>query len=217
MTNVLIVDSHEPIEIKNGLKDVNTRCEQLNVGDFIYQDVNKNIQLVIERKTICDLQASIVDGRFREQRQRLLELNSKVIYIIEGKMVNNNCISGALENMALYHNICIIPTMDIHQTIYVLKSLYKKVSKEYIQPSLSLFNGRKRGEQLNKSNLEFMLETISGVSPAISKAIYNKYPTIKILTEKLTENPNVLYGTEISPKRKIGLKLAEKIGNSFIK
>ena len=41
---------------------------------------------LIERKCINDLSISIIDGRFRDQKSRLIESNANVIYIIEGSV-----------------------------------------------------------------------------------------------------------------------------------
>lgn len=212
---VLLIDIREPNEVKEKLKDVNIVCKQLNVGDYLYEDEDGNVKLVIERKTIADLQSSLKDGRFREQRNRLLELNCKIVYIIEGTLLLDKCISGALENLALYHNICIIPTKNLEQTIQVLQSLYKKVDEKYIPSQSSLFKGRKRGEH-NQTSLEAMLETIQGISPVISKAITKQYQTPYTLIKEFEKNPNLLYGFEITSKRKLGPKIAQKIYDSFM-
>ncbi len=218
MTNtILIIDSREPLEVKQSLQHLNPKCEQLNVGDYLYQDEDGIVKLIIERKTFCDLQSSLKDGRFRDQRSRLLELNCKIIYIIEGKLQqqSDNCVRGALENLALYHNICIIPTPSLQQTIHVLESLFKKVNENYIIPQTSLFKGRKRCEH-DKTNLELMLETITGISPMISKAISSIYPNVAAFVKELENNPNLLYGFQITPKRKLGPKLSTKIYTSFL-
>lgn len=216
MDIILIIDNREPVEVKKSLEQqIEIKYEPLNVGDYLYQDKDGNVKLVIERKTIADFQASLKDGRFREQRSRLLELNCKIVYIIEGPLVMDNCVSGALENMALYHNICIIPTLNLQQTIHVLTSLYKKVGEKYITNQISLFKGRKKADH-SVTHLEAMLETIPGISPAISKAIVNKYSTPYILIKEFEKNPNLLYGFEINTKRKLGPKIAEKIYTSFM-
>ena len=41
---------------------------------------------LVERKTASDLRASIVDGRFVEQRSRLLQSGFDVVYIVEGDL-----------------------------------------------------------------------------------------------------------------------------------
>jgi len=63
--------------------DVHTK--KLDVGDILITDENDKVFVVIERKTISDLSASIKDGRLHEQKARLL-LNfpsKNIMYIIE--------------------------------------------------------------------------------------------------------------------------------------
>ena len=129
MEIVLKIDSREPESIKQELECLGT-CTALTVGDFLFKGKQDDIpRLIIERKSISDLLCSIKDGRFREQRTRLMETNVKIIYIIEGNIISDKLIQGALENLALRHNICIIPTANEQQTIQVIKSLYNKIGQ----------------------------------------------------------------------------------------
>jgi ERCC4-type nuclease len=67
-------------------KQIKIVTENLPLGDFIIAD-EKEDKLVIERKTIADLLASIKDGRYDEQSYRLNGLNHhnhNIIYLIEG-------------------------------------------------------------------------------------------------------------------------------------
>ena len=62
--------------------------KSLDLGDILFHDEENDFKLLIERKTYPDLQASLRDSRFREQRSRLLQwrtdTNHKFIYLIEG-------------------------------------------------------------------------------------------------------------------------------------
>jgi hypothetical protein len=67
--------------------------KNLPVGDFwigLSGEVIVPGGIVIERKQIADLEASIKDGRYREQRTRLQafaqQYNANVAYIIEGDL-----------------------------------------------------------------------------------------------------------------------------------
>jgi ERCC4-type nuclease len=67
-------------------KQIKIVTENLPLGDFIIAD-EKEDKLIIERKTIADLLASIKDGRYDEQSYRLNGLNHhnhNIIYLIEG-------------------------------------------------------------------------------------------------------------------------------------
>jgi ERCC4-type nuclease len=67
-------------------KQIKVISEALPLGDFIIAD-EKEDKIIIERKTINDLLASIKDGRYDEQSYRLNGLNQhnhNIIYLIEG-------------------------------------------------------------------------------------------------------------------------------------
>ena len=73
-------------------KQIKIVTENLPLGDFIIAD-EKEDKLIIERKTISDLLASIKDGRYDEQSYRLNGLshhNHNIIYLIEGDVNKAN-------------------------------------------------------------------------------------------------------------------------------
>jgi ERCC4-type nuclease len=59
----------------------------LDVGDILFQDSNGQPLLLIERKSHADFAASNADGRYREQRARLMAARGSgvaVLYMLEG-------------------------------------------------------------------------------------------------------------------------------------
>ena len=59
----------------------------LDVGDILIQSEDGNPLLVAERKSHADFAASNQDGRYREQRARLMAVRGSgvaVLYILEG-------------------------------------------------------------------------------------------------------------------------------------
>jgi len=59
----------------------------LDVGDFVIQNAEGEALLVAERKSHADFAASNADGRYREQRARLMAVRGMgvaVLYILEG-------------------------------------------------------------------------------------------------------------------------------------
>ena len=62
-------------------------CAVLDVGDFLIQNAAGAPLLVAERKSLADFAASNADGRYREQRARLMAVRgggAAVVYILEG-------------------------------------------------------------------------------------------------------------------------------------
>ena len=61
--------------INKNNSDITLESVQLSVGDIIIQDDDETELLVIERKSVKDLAASITDGRYSEQSFRLNNYN----------------------------------------------------------------------------------------------------------------------------------------------
>ena len=78
--------------------------ETLPLGDIIIND-GTNDCIIIERKTLSDLAASIKDGRYEEQSYRLNGLqhhNHNIIYLIEGDMNRFNAFKDRIDKQTLY-------------------------------------------------------------------------------------------------------------------
>jgi ERCC4-type nuclease len=87
-------------------KQIKIVTENLPLGDFIIADETED-KLIIERKTVSDLLASIKDGRYDEQSYRLNGLNHhnhNIIYLIEGDVsrVNRYKPNNTVERLTLY-------------------------------------------------------------------------------------------------------------------
>ena len=72
----LVIDQREnaikEIIPKLNLEKINVNYEQLSIGDILIKKDDK-ILYIFERKTCDDLLSNITDGRYREQKYRLLE------------------------------------------------------------------------------------------------------------------------------------------------
>jgi ERCC4-type nuclease len=85
-------------------KDLVLVRETLPLGDIIIGDDNSD-RVIIERKSLRDLNASIKDGRYEEQSYRLNGIshhNHNIIYLIEGSMDKINIFRGHTDKMMLY-------------------------------------------------------------------------------------------------------------------
>ena len=90
-------------------KNIEIKSETLPIGDIIINDGNKDL-LIIERKSINDLLASIKDGRYEEQSYRLDGLNNhnhNIIYLIEGDVnkVNRFKSDNQIEKLTIYSSM----------------------------------------------------------------------------------------------------------------
>jgi ERCC4-type nuclease len=84
--------------------DIKLVSQTLPLGDIIIND-GTNDCIIIERKTLSDLAASIKDGRYEEQSYRLNGLqhhNHNIIYLIEGDMFRFNVFKERIDKQTLY-------------------------------------------------------------------------------------------------------------------
>ena len=85
-------------------KDIKLVSQTLPLGDIIIND-GTNDCLIIERKSLSDLAASIKDGRYEEQSYRLNGLdhhNHNIIYLIEGDLMRFNTFKERIDKQTLY-------------------------------------------------------------------------------------------------------------------
>jgi ERCC4-type nuclease len=155
-------------------QDINFSSSSLNLGDFLFED--KNQTLLIERKTWNDLHASIMDGRFREQRSRLLSWrteNKKIMYIIEGKRTQYEKEYWTVVRLMLSYDIPVFFTENIEATGKFLTDIHEKKSLEnIIKPrTVECDQVESRVKALQKKNytsaklfFDTMLVSIKGIS-----------------------------------------------------
>lgn len=100
----LFIKCQKAIEENLKFKDIKLISETLPLGDIIIND-GTNDCVIIERKTLTDLAASIKDGRYDEQSYRLNGIphhNHNIIYLIEGDMHNFNTFKARIDKQTLY-------------------------------------------------------------------------------------------------------------------
>ena len=100
----LFIKCQNTIETMPKFKDIKLISETLPLGDIIIND-GINDCIIIERKTLSDLAASIKDGRYEEQSYRLNGLphhNHNIIYLIEGDMYRFNAFKDRIDKQTLY-------------------------------------------------------------------------------------------------------------------
>jgi len=168
---------------------------RLDVGDFVINSI-----LIIERKSVRDLIASIYDGRYKEQKERLKKSSEHILYIIEG-FSNESIIKSSILSILLRDKISVIQTSDHIETVEILKLLQKKISNDF-------FNTMNNVIQIPKTQSKDVyikqLCCIPGISEKIALNIKNVYPNMKTLLNE-TDLNNLL------KIPKIGSKLQSKL------
>lgn len=124
--------------------------ENLPVGDIEIRDAADNPIAIIERKTVADLMASIVDGRYKEQSTRLQAITAaQVWWVIEGSPVTyrrdaqaQSRMCAAIASLGLLRNFTPVRTANTHETALLLKKLLAKAEE---LPQFRAANGMQEG------------------------------------------------------------------------
>ncbi len=238
----MIIDNREKDLIKLlNEKKIKIECKNLELGDIVFtnnESGNKEL-IMIERKTVDDLMASIKDGRHREQKIRLLKKQKDgvhIYYLIEGSLLyhkKKETLYSSILNTMMRDNIKVIFSRNIEETITYLIKMSEKLDFCKISKKPQLSDNKSSNEQVSnqyldtiksckKDNLtkeicyQAMLKQIPGVSTGCAESISKIYPSFNDLLNKYKELENEdekkhLLSQIMIKKRKIGNKLSEKI------
>jgi ERCC4-type nuclease len=222
-----LIENEVPNTISIDNKQVSFKVTSLPIADFIIQNDNEEIMMAIERKSISDLCSSITDGRFREQKQRLLDSivdPAKISYVIEGSKSSKNVlpkkiINGAILNLIYKHNYKVIHTENKIDTFDCIIMLYTKFSSNDINNINSSTQHKliKKSESIQNNKLANILCLIPGVSKTIAQKIVEKYSSLLCLIneynqlEDISAKQLLLTDLQITNTRKIGKALSKKI------
>lgn len=231
----------ENLKIKGKFKNLEIKRENLPIGDVIIKDKNGEEKLIIERKSVSDLAASIKDGRYAEQSFRLNNNrlhNHNIIYLIEGDIRYWNNKGGKYTNikaktlyvtlfsLQYYKGFSIVRTFNIGETAeYILrlsdKMLRDKKGSYYdisfnkttnIKDYCDVVNKVKK-KNIKPENIgEIILSQIPGISSITSRVILEKYGSLYKLLMAMKKDDKCLNKLTI----KVGDK-KRKISNTSIR
>ena len=199
----LIVDNRERnIDIIKTLEKAETSLEfqNLPVGDYILSD-----RICVERKTVRDFEASIIDGRLFDQIQRIKEYYESPILIIEGEEVFNlgrNIIEGTLIAIYTDYNIPVIFSKNPEDTSRILYMIAKREQTDKKrEPS-------QKGKYRIATNSDFQISIIGnlpGIGTKLAQKLLQYFGSIKNIANASID--------DLTKVDKIGKKKATYIFN----
>lgn len=193
----------------------------LPVGDIILCNSDGDEKIIIERKSISDLAASIKDGRYEEQSYRLNGIshaNHNIVYLIEGDLNKESSFKGRIDKSVLYSAIfslnyykgfSVLRTQNLNETAnlvchmaYKLKKGISENKQSYYQDGVIVQTEEKdycsvvkkvKKENITSNNIgEIMLCQIPGVSSTIATIIMKEFKCLPSLVMKLKDDNNCL-------------------------
>jgi len=183
--------------------------------------------LLIERKSVADLEASILDNRYREQRSRIMayatEKKAHVVYIIEGELdrlqfrLSKQALMKHLTRLSLRYHIAVFQTASIKETAELCQLLQDQWTADpttFEQPAtMTYVETRGKTRESNSDDptvfLATVLQACRGVSATGAQAIMSLYPNLESLMKaELTALAEIKVG-----KQKFGTVKATRLYN----
>lgn len=199
--------------------------KSLPIGDIIMYNDKDQAQVIIERKTIADMYASFRDGRYKEQRQRILESNIPLkIILVEGNNLNDNrrhfnehFLTKSLTSIFLKERLKLIRTLSIQETAVTLEHIFSKINNLPLQDDPSTEGDcsiqlARKDKITPKVYFQSSLTLIPGVSYKVAKEICAPYNSLQeFVTDLDLKKLQSIVLESTKNKRKLGKALATKI------
>jgi ERCC4-type nuclease len=188
-------------DVLRELEGVVVQVQRLSLGDYLIDE-----GLVIERKTLVDLVASIKDGRLFQQGCRLARSPYWAALILEGtgrdlagSGMRREAIQGALITLALFLGIPLLRSRDRRETARLM--LFAARQARTVAAGVLPRRGRRpRGKYRVQTQV---LQGLPGVGPERAKRLLDKFGTVEAVMAAASE--------ELASVRGVGTATAEAI------
>ena len=205
---------------ENGLiEKISAEKQQLPLGDILIQNNEEKTIVIIERKSIADLLASIKDGRYEEQSHRLMYSTDiprhHILYILEGNIqfLNPNerkLVLSAMTSLSIFKGFSVIRTMNLQETADFIMNLSEKIERDIEKGKIPYYlesqtNGQEQSikpycevvKTVKKDNItpenigEILLCQIPGISSVSAKVILQKFDgSFSKMCQEIATNEN---------------------------
>jgi ERCC4-type nuclease len=245
----LFIDLREPKTLVNYIISLNETSntkitivqKNLTIGDYVfYDELNSKELLIIERKSLSDLEASIKDGRYNEQSFRLNESNlhnHNIIYLLEGAIIKydpkfRSTLYSSLFSLNYYKGFSVINVLNQTETGDILLAFASKLLKEnkpgfYSDLSNNNENNNtnyintlktSKKAHINSENIfQLMLMQIPGISNVSSLALASEFKNMENLLNALkSDNIGKLENIKLASGRKLNKKIIMSLRENLV-
>ena len=249
----LLIDLREPKALVENIVVLNETSKtkviiiqkNLTIGDYVfYDEVNDQPLLIIERKSLSDLESSIKDGRYKEQSFRLNEAsthNHNIIYLLEGAIINykevgfRSTLYSTLFSLNYYKGFSVINTLNQSETATMLVAFASKINRENkpgfysIKETANSVNSvnnddayietikTSKKSHINRENIfQLMLMQIPGISSVSALALANEFKNMETLLQSLKDENTNFENIKLASGRKLNKNILVSLKSFLI-
>ena len=241
MDIVLRVDHREPSKLKKKLEASSVQSlDFLNLpaGDFEFVDLQSGrTLLLIERKAIDDLCASLADGRFDEQKTKLSSTVNEenphpIAYLLEGDYRGHEkalAINTVVMTTRFRDGFFLLRTNSVEETcetvlriadLFTRGKMNALSDDELHRRYIASRSAHRGGSQFSKNDEWWVvsLGQIPGIGPRAARTIAATYPTVRSLLDAYHRCKSIKARKELlqdlkadGSSRRLGPKASEKV------
>jgi ERCC4-type nuclease len=189
------------INLEGNKTSIQISREVLPLGDILIQTDGQRNVVLIERKSISDLLASIKDGRYEEQSYRLIHTGEysphNIIYMIEGMFsqlrspIEKRIVLSAMTSLNHFKGFSVMRTCSLNETAENIVYMAEKMEKEFYKGKRSAYT-LAQSPQLNTQSFPIVSEISLGepietVSSADYCSVVKKVKKDNITPENIGE------------------------------
>ncbi len=175
----VVVDDREPAETVlaalQRMPEVEAIVSRLPVGDYQVDD-----ECLIERKTVSDFAASIVDGRLFRQARRLAGASPLCAVILEGRAsdlsgcpVSRESLQGAMVSLSLIYRLPVLRALTPEETAQLILYAGRQIRRQ----TGVFFKAGRRPKAKRRRQLR-LLQAFPGVGPDRAARLLEAFGTV---------------------------------------
>lgn len=190
--------------------DVALVVRRLGRGDFLVEE-----NFVVERKTLRDFAASVIDARWFKQAAAIAAMSQRGIVILEGSSreagelgVSREALQGALITVSVFYGLAVLRARDAEETARLLVYLGRQ-TKRFCSDALPRPGYRPKGKHARKL---FILQGLPGVGPDRAQKLLEHFGSVERVATASTEDLAAVDGIGDSTAAKIRWAVGESAG-----
>jgi DNA excision repair protein ERCC-4 len=166
-------------------RDATVEVAHLKVGDYHVQ-----YRVLVERKTVADFAASLIDGRLFHQTAALAAGPDRAVLVLEGGEadwqatgVRREALQGALITAGVFYGLALLWSAGPEETARLLVYLGRQ-TQQFIHGGLSRPGYRPKGRRARQL---FLLQGLPGVGPERAARLLERFGSVRAIMTAPTD------------------------------
>lgn len=164
-------------ELCRRVDDVALEVRRLEVADFLVEG-----NFAVERKTLRDFAASVIDTRLFKQAALLAQNGRRGMLILEGGAstsgdlgVSREALQGALITVSVFYRPAVLRSRDVSETARLLVYLGRQAQR-FARGGLTRPGYRPKGKRARQM---FVLQGLPGIGPGRAKLLLEHFGSVQ--------------------------------------